>query len=188
VPVTTIDNDIEMIEAAERFGFRVYYGDGTRLDVLRAAGAENARLICICVEKKETATHILELAIASFPLARVLVRSYDRVHAIELLERGAHVQIRETYESAILFGRSALEGLERQPDRVAEVELEVRSRDRERFALQQQGGIRAGTEHWLTRPAPRPEPLVPPRAPGVAINKQAIEQAEKDDAGTETNA
>lgn len=79
VDVTIIDTDVEMIDAAERFGFKLYYGDGTRLDVLRAAGADRARMICICVERKEQATRIVELCGQAFPLARLYVRAYDRV-------------------------------------------------------------------------------------------------------------
>jgi voltage-gated potassium channel Kch len=161
--VTAIDNDLEMIEAAERFGFKVYFGDGARLDVLRAAGAGSARLICVCVERKETATRIVEIATEAFPLARLFVRAYDRVHALELIERGAHYQLRETYESAIAFGRAALTEFELSPERVDALEQEVRDRDRVRFALQQQGGPQAGNEHLMTRPVPRPEPLVEPK-------------------------
>ncbi|MET0591608.1 MAG: monovalent cation:proton antiporter-2 (CPA2) family protein [Polyangiaceae bacterium] len=175
VEVTAIDNDLEMIEAAERFGFKVYFGDGGRLDVLRAAGAEHARLLCICVDKKETATHILEIARSSFPLAQIYVRTFDRVHALEVIEKQAHYQLRETYESAITFGKAALEGLELDLDRILEVETEVRTRDRERFALQQQGEDRtyAGREKLITRPIPRPEPLVEPGRKGVALNPEA---------------
>jgi len=161
--VTAIDNDLEMIAAAERFGFKVYFGDGSRLDVLRAAGAERVRLICICVERKETATRILEMVVEAFPLARVLVRAFDRIHALELIEKGAHVQVRETYESAIAYGRAALEQLELDQDRIADIEADVRERDRVRFALQQQGGAFKGTEQFLGRPVPRPEPLVEPK-------------------------
>ncbi|WNG39429.1 potassium transporter [Archangium violaceum] len=171
VDVTTIDNDVEMIEAAERFGFKVYYGDGTRLDVLRAAGAERARLICVCVERKEAATRIVELCRTSFPLAEVYVRAYDRVHALELLEHGAHFQLRETLESAIVFGRATLVGLGLSPERVAEVEEDIRQRDRERFALQQQGrDPRAGNDKLYTRPVPRPEPFLPPQRQAIALN------------------
>jgi len=173
VEVTAIDNDLEMIEAAERFGFKVYFGDGARLDVLRAAGAGQARLICICVDRKETATHIVEIARSAFPLARVYARAFDRVHALELLAKEAHFQIRETYESAIAFGKAALEGLELAPERILELEAEVRGRDRERFALQQQGGTFAGRDQLVTRPVPRPEPLVDPRRKGVALNPEA---------------
>jgi glutathione-regulated potassium-efflux system protein KefB len=174
VEVTAIDNDIEMIEAAERFGFKVYFGDGGRLDVLRAAGAERARLICVCIDRKETATHIVEMVRSAFPLAQLYVRTFDRVHALAVLERGAHYQMRETYESAIAFGKGALEALEFDPERIAELEQEVRQRDRERFALQQQGGVEAGRERLHTRPVPRPEPLVNPRRKGLALNPEDV--------------
>lgn len=181
VDVTTIDNDVEMIEAAERFGFRVYYGDGTRIEVLRAAGAEHARLICVCVTPAETATKILEVARAAFPLVPVYVRAYDRVHALELLERHATYQQRETYDSAITFGRDALEALDVGTSRIAEIESEVRERDSERFALQQQGGIQAGRERMFTRPVPRPEPLVNPKRRGVALNPEELSAAAAED-------
>lgn len=182
IEVTAIDNDIEMIEAAGRFGFKVYYGDGARIDVLRASGADHARLICVCVEKKEAATKIVEVVREAFPLARVYVRAFDRIHAIELLERGADYQMRETYESAITFGKAALDALELAPDRIAELEESLRSRDHERFALQQQGGAEAGKERLHTRPVPRPEPLVSPRRKSVALNPEEILVAERDSA------
>ena len=162
--VTTIDNDVEMLEAAERFGFKVYYGDGARLDVLRAAGAGKAQLVCVCVERKETATRIVDLLRSAFPLTPVFVRVFDRVHALEVLEKGVHFQMRETYESAITFGRAALEELGLSADYRAELEDDVRRRDRERFALQQQGGT--GQDRLYTRPVPRPEPLTAAQAEG----------------------
>jgi monovalent cation:proton antiporter-2 (CPA2) family protein len=175
VAVTAIDNDVEMLEAAERFGFKVYYGDGARLDVLRAAGAERARLICVCVERKETATRIVELVRATFPLAAVFVRTFDRVHALEILDKGAQFQIRETYESAIGFGRAALEELGFDANYRTELEDDMRRRDRERFALQQQGGtFEAGRERLYTRPVPRPEPLTAPKQKGVTVNRDEV--------------
>ncbi|MBX3263288.1 MAG: monovalent cation:proton antiporter-2 (CPA2) family protein [Labilithrix sp.] len=178
VEVTAIDNDIEMIEAAERFGFKVYFGDGGRLDVLRAAGAEHARLICVCVEKQETATRIVEVAREAFPLARLYVRAFDRGHALELVEKGVDYQLRETYESAIVFGKAALEALELEPERIRTLEEALRQRDHERFVLQQQGGLDAGRDRLHTRPAPRPEPLVNPGRKGVALNPDAVAEAE----------
>lgn len=173
VEITAIDNDLEMIEAAERFGFKVYFGDGDRLEVLRAAGAGRARLICVCVDRKETASHIVEMARSAFPLAHIYVRAFDRVHALELLEHGAHFQLRETYESAIAFGKAALEGLELAPERILELEADMRARDRERFALQQQGDTLAGKDRLVTRPVPRPEPLVDPKRKSVVLNPDA---------------
>jgi glutathione-regulated potassium-efflux system protein KefB len=86
VDVAIIDTDVEMIQVAALFGFKVYYGNGTRLDILHAAGAEQAQIIMICVDKPETAVHIAELVKAEFPLARVMARSYERVAALSLLE------------------------------------------------------------------------------------------------------
>ena len=183
--VTIIDNDVEMLEAATRFGFRLYYGDGTRLDVLRAAGGERARLICILVDKKEAATHMVDLCTQAFPLARLYVRAFDRVHALELVEHGVHYLQRETFESAIALGRAALSELGIAPERAAEVEEDIRRRDAERFAAQQQArDVYAGGDRLYVRAAPRPEPLTLPQRQAVALNPEelaaelAAEQAE----------
>jgi Kef-type K+ transport system membrane component KefB/voltage-gated potassium channel Kch len=184
VNVTIIDNDVEMLDAARRFGFRLYYGDGTRLDVLRAAGAERARMLCICVEKKQAANHIVTLCKQSFPLARLYVRAFDRVHALELLELGVDFQQRETFESALAFGRAALGELGVTPERVAEVEEDVRRRDAERFAAQQQARDPfAGGDRLYVRPAPRPEPFTRPLREAALLNPEELsaqlaEQAE----------
>jgi hypothetical protein len=99
------------------------------------------------------------------------VRAYDRVHALELIERGVHFQIRETFESAIAFGRAALLELGLSSERAAEVEEDVRQRDRDRFALQQQGNDRfAGSDRIYVRPVPRPEPFTVPRRQAVALH------------------
>ena len=98
IDVTTIDNDPEMIQNAGRFGFKVYYGDGTRLDVLRAAGAGRARLIAICTNDRATTTRIFDLTRAEFPAAKLYVRSYDRGHTLELLDKGVTYELRETFE------------------------------------------------------------------------------------------
>ncbi|MBN9275985.1 MAG: cation:proton antiporter, partial [Mesorhizobium sp.] len=85
VDVSIIDNDVEMIQAAANFGFKVYYGDGTRLDILRAAGAGGARAVLICVDKADAAVRIAELVKAEFPLATVLARAYDRGTSLQLV-------------------------------------------------------------------------------------------------------
>jgi glutathione-regulated potassium-efflux system protein KefB len=146
IDVTAIDNDPEMIQQAARFGFKVYYGDGTRLDVLRAAGAVDARLVAICVNDRETASRIVDLVLADFPGTKLYVRSFDRRHSLQLIGKGVDFELRETYESALVFGRKTLEGLGLDPDRAAEVEELVRRRDLERLALQQAEGISAGLD------------------------------------------
>src|SRR5262249_58153960 len=104
IDVTTIDNDPEMIQNAGRFGFKVYYGDGTRLDVLRAAGAGRARLIAVCVDKPEATDKIATLIKAEFPGTLLYVRSYDRGHSLRLLAMGVDFEQRETVYSAFSFG------------------------------------------------------------------------------------
>jgi hypothetical protein len=101
VDVITLDNDPEMIKSAGRFGFKVYYGDGLRLDVLRAAiSGADVRLIAICVDDRLAASRIVELARAEFPDLKLYVRSFDRRHSLELLAKGVDYEVRETFESA----------------------------------------------------------------------------------------
>jgi len=145
--VAIIDNDTEMIRAAAQIGFKVYYGDGTRLDVLHAAGAGTADLILVCTDDKQQTTRIVELLREQFPLARVMARAYDRAHGIELIQAGVDYQIRETLESAVNFGGAAIAILGATEEEAEEVIAGVRSRDRQRFELQ------LGGEDWrnLTR-------------------------------------
>ena len=144
--VSIIDTNAANIRLAEGFGFKVYYGDGTRLDILHAAGAATARAILICVDEPETAKRIAEIARAEFPLVPVLARARDREHAVELIQAGVAYQIRETVESALAFGEQALLTIGDEPEAVSEVMAEVRRRDTERLALQTVGGIYAGRE------------------------------------------
>ena len=116
IDVTVIDTSIKRIRDAGKFGFKVYFGDGCRLDVLRSAGAAEARIIAICVGNRDIANSIVALARDNFPVAKVFVRAYDRIHAIDLLERGADFQIRETLELASSFGGAAIAELRGDPD------------------------------------------------------------------------
>src|SRR5690606_21312093 len=106
-----IDSDTEMIRSAARFGFKIYYGDGTRADVLRAAGAEAAEIIAVCIDDRDAADKIVALAKAEFPLTRIMVRAYDRGHSLDLIAAGVDYEIRETFESALAFGGAALAAL-----------------------------------------------------------------------------
>ena len=148
--VSIIDNDTDMIRAAGQFGMKVYYGDGTRLDILRAAGAENASMILVCVDRKEAANRIVELLKSEFPLSKVHARAFDRGHAIELVKLGADYQIREVFESALVFGAATLRELGSTEDEIADIIDGVRERDRQRFAAQIAGGIAAGRDLLLS--------------------------------------
>ena len=144
--VSIIDTNPTNIRLAEGFGFKVYYGDGTRLDILRAAGAENARAILICVDEPEAARRIAELAKAEFPLVPVLARARDREQAIALIEAGVAYQVRETVESAFALGERALVSVGADPDMAVEMMEDVRRRDAERLELEIVGGLYAGRE------------------------------------------
>jgi len=157
--LTLLDLDVNRIEEARRFGARVHYGDGTRLDVLRAAGAERVRMILVCTDRPEVTDRVVAVAREAFPETPLFVRAYDRRHALRLLEQGVEVQVRETVESALALGREALVGLGIPRDAAEAVEAEVRLRDRERLKAQRLGGLYAVTDHYQIRP----EPLTPPK-------------------------
>jgi monovalent cation:proton antiporter-2 (CPA2) family protein len=181
VDVTAIDNDPEMIQAATRFGFKVYYGDGARLDVLRAAGAANVRMVAICVNDPESALRIVDLVRAEFPGVALFVRSYDRRHSLRLIAKGVDLELRETFESALAFGRRALEGLGLNPERAQEVEDFVRARDLDRLAVQQAEGVSAGLELWQARLV-QPEPLSAPRREAKSLNPQGEDVIDEEQA------
>ena len=172
--VSIIDNDVEMIQAAANFGFKVYYGDGTRLDILHAAGAGRASVVLICVDKPAQAILIAEHLKNEYPLTPVLARSFDRQSTIELIHLGVEFQIRETLESALVFSSEALERLGVPQHEADETIEEVRRRDAERLAMQVSDGIYAGTK-LLKGNAPVPTPLAQPKKSGQALNKEAEE-------------
>jgi glutathione-regulated potassium-efflux system protein KefB len=148
--VSIIDNNTDMIRAAGQFGMKVYYGDGTRLDILHAAGAERAAMILVCVNSKDAANRIVELVKSEFPLAKVHARAFDRGHAIQLVKLGADFQMREMFESALVFGAQTLRELGSEEDEIADIIDGVRERDRQRFAAQTVGGIQAGRDLLLS--------------------------------------
>ena len=108
---TTLDSDIEQVEVLRRFGRRVHYGDATRLDLLRAAGAERAKMLIVAIDDKEKAVEMVEAARQAFPNLKVIARAWDRPHAYELLNHGADAVERETFEGALALSAKALEQL-----------------------------------------------------------------------------
>ena len=173
IEVTAIERNVEQIRAASRFGFRVFYGDGTRLDVLRAAGADNASLIALCVVQNEASEKIVDLIQTHFPLAKLYVRAFDRRQALNLLRKNVDFHIRDSYESAVAFGVASLEALGFTHDEARIVEEDIRRRDAERMALQlAEGEILAG-KNLMHTSAVVPEPLVQPKHASTALNKEA---------------
>ncbi len=160
--VTIIDDSADRVRQAAAFGFRIYFGDGTRLDVLRAAGIERAKIVAVCTHKKEITNKIVSLIQSECPEMRIYARSYDRIHSIELRSRDVEYELRETLESGLLFGRRTLEGLGVSEDEAYEIGEDIRRRDEERLKLQAQEGIQAGRDLMHNRPV-KPEPLVKPK-------------------------
>ena len=182
IDVSIIEIDVEMIRAAGQFGFKVYYGDGTRLDVLRASGAATAEAVLVCVDKQEAADKIVELVKSEFPHAKLFVRAFDRGHALRLINAGVEYQLRETLESALVFGRQVLVNLGVDELKADELVLDVRRRDEQRLEMQIAGGLRAGLSlmrgNIATTP---PAPLVVPRKKAQALNEEAAETIEDGD-------
>lgn len=170
VETTLIDKAPERVKTAARFGFKVYYGDGTRLDVMRAAGIAEARVVFVCIRDPDVSLAICRMLRETHPLLTIYARAYDRTHAIALDEIGVTLMVRDTFESAIRAGREVLEKLGIDPARAASVEEDVRRRDAERLALQKLEGIEAGLD-ILHQKTMQPEPLMPPRREGRVLNE-----------------
>ncbi|KRR14419.1 potassium transporter [Bradyrhizobium valentinum] len=163
VDLAVIDRDPDRIRDAGRYGFKVFFGDGVRLDTLRHSGAGEADAIMVCIDDPKAALQIVELAQHEFPHARLLVRSYDRGHAVELIRAGVDYQIRETVESAYLMGAEGLRALGFAEVDVEEATEDIRQRDTERLSEQVQGGVMSGRDRLFIQPIP--EPLIGATAP-----------------------
>ncbi|MGE0740517.1 MAG: monovalent cation:proton antiporter-2 (CPA2) family protein [Hyphomonadaceae bacterium] len=174
VDISLIETDVEMIQAAANFGFKVYYGDGTRLDVLHASGAGTAEAILICVDKPETTDRIVALVKSEFPHAKIFARSFDRGHSMRLVKAGVDYQLRELFESSLTFSGAVLRDLGFSDFEIAETIEDVRERDAERFEMQLAGGIEAGRGLWRNNTTtPQPTPFTVPRREGRALNEEA---------------
>jgi monovalent cation:proton antiporter-2 (CPA2) family protein len=171
IEATVIETNVERIRDAARFGLKIYYGDGTRLDVLRAAGAEKAEMICVCTDDPEVTARIVEIIHENFRNARSFVRAFDRIHAVELMKLEVDYQLREAFESAIVFGRAALEELGTDPETAAAAANDVRKRDIARLVLQKDGGDMGGAE-LVVGARIAPEPLTAPAGKAKALSPE----------------
>lgn len=160
--VTIIDFSADRIRQAASFGFRIYFGDGTRKEVLRAAGIERAKIVAVCTHKAEITDRIVDLVQSEYPSARVFARSYDRIHTLSLRSRGVDMEVRETFESGLVFGRRTLEALGVADEEALAITNDIRRRDEARLNLQAAEGLAAGRDMLHSRPV-RPEPLIKPK-------------------------
>jgi monovalent cation:proton antiporter-2 (CPA2) family protein len=109
--VTVLDNDPDQVELLGRFGLKSFYGDATRLDLLRAAGAERAKLFICAIDNDEKALHLCKLVLQEFPNLKIVARATSRQHAYELMKLGLSHVYRDTFGSAIDLGEDALKCL-----------------------------------------------------------------------------
>lgn len=111
IGTTVLDNDVGHIDMLRKFGYKVFYGDADRLDLLHAAGAQRAKLLIVAVGSPAKSVAVCELAQKHFPQLHILVRAIDRPHAHQLLQMGVDLIYRETVGSAVDLGVAALREL-----------------------------------------------------------------------------
>ena len=169
IPVTIIDSKPDQIELSGEFGQKVFYGDGTRVDLLRTAGAETAEAILFCHDGTALDAATIEPILEAFPQAAVLVRAFDRRHVMALDGADIVGAYREVFESAVMMGRDALVALN-VPQRDAErIEREYRRRDEDRLVAQSRtGDLHANKESIFTPARPLADDPPEPRAAGVS--------------------
>ena len=141
IPVTIIDSKAEQIDTAARFGLKVYYGDGTRLDLLRQAGGGEARAIVFAMDRGQLSRDELHETLSAFRQAAVFVRAYDRRVLMDYRGLDVAGSVREVFESAVVMGRKTLKTLGIDEIRIAKIERAYRVRDRERLDVQADKGI-----------------------------------------------
>ncbi|HGO5854001.1 TPA: monovalent cation:proton antiporter-2 (CPA2) family protein [Mannheimia haemolytica] len=174
--VSVIDSNTDHIRAAARFGFKLYYGDGARLDVLRASGIANANCVIVGVGNPERTEKIVELIKSEYPLVPVFARTYDRQSAVDLVKKH-HVDyyVRETFESAITLSQAAIEHLGSSEEEAKQIINYVRRLDADRFNEEVLHGFSEEVlrKYWV------PTPWVNPQHEGTALNEATADMLEE---------
>jgi len=178
VPVTLIDTDIEMIDVAAEFGAKVYYGDGTRMDLLRQAGAHEAELILFCIDGDQLDADLIEGVHEGFPQAAIFARTYDRRALIKLKGSPVSGVVREVMESAVKMGRLALEAIDVDGEQIDRAEDMYRARDKERLRAQYEAGgdMRAARDRIITSDEREALGAATERHPATAEAEAAVEE------------
>ncbi len=146
IEVVLIDTKPDQIELSQKFGWKVYYGDGFRPDVLRSAGARDASLL-IVTTGGAWEPHRLDAVRQTFPHLKLLVRAHDRMHYMRLVSADIDLAVRELFHGALEVGRIALRELGTSDDTIEAITEEYVRRDNERLALQvASGDIMAGRD------------------------------------------
>jgi glutathione-regulated potassium-efflux system ancillary protein KefC len=123
---TVLDHDPDQVEALQRFGFKAFYGDATRLDLLRNAGAETARVLVVAVDDPATSLAIVDLARQHFPQLQLVARARDVSHWNALRSRGVVQLDRELFESSLATARRVMEAVGHTPYEARELAMRFR--------------------------------------------------------------
>jgi monovalent cation:proton antiporter-2 (CPA2) family protein len=145
VPFTVLEKSVEQVDFVRRFGNKIYYGDAARLELLRAAHAERAKILVISISRVETSLKIAEAARRHFPRLRIFAVANDRNHALRLMDLGVTDVIRRAYFSSLEMGRRLLVTLGEPEDKAARAVETFRAHD-EATLLKQQAVFRDESE------------------------------------------
>lgn len=128
---TVLDNDLKTIELMRKFGFKSFYGDPTRPELLHAAGLAEARVLVAAMDDKDATTRLVQFARRESPDLSIVARARDRVHAYELYRAGADHIVREMFDSSLRAGRYVLEDLGLTDFEANEMEIAYYKHDRQ---------------------------------------------------------
>jgi monovalent cation:proton antiporter-2 (CPA2) family protein len=110
-----LEHDTEQIDALRKFGFKLFYGDASRIDLLEAAGAREAEILIVAVDDRDKANEIAAAVQKNFPNLRIFARVFDRVHAYEMINAGVTDFYREVFDASVQMGEDALVALGKHP-------------------------------------------------------------------------
>jgi CPA2 family monovalent cation:H+ antiporter-2 len=127
---TVIDYSSTQLEMLRRFDLKVFFGDGTRPDLLHSAGIDNAKMLVVAIDHKEHTTELVRYVAATYPHVHITARARDRTHVYDLWSVGCRDIIRETYDSSLRMGRSAYEALGHSAEQSTKMVEEFNMRDR----------------------------------------------------------
>jgi glutathione-regulated potassium-efflux system ancillary protein KefC/glutathione-regulated potassium-efflux system protein KefB len=172
LPFTALDSSPTNVNFVRRFGNEVYYGDPSRLDLLRSAGADNARVLVLAIDDVDASVRTATLAREQFPQLRILARARNRQHAFALMDAGVTEVIRETYASSLEIAAAVLEALGETKGNASEAVRRFREHDQK--TLQAQYAVKDDEEKFL--------------ATSIAAAKQLERLFEADEAGSDPTA
>jgi glutathione-regulated potassium-efflux system ancillary protein KefC/glutathione-regulated potassium-efflux system protein KefB len=137
IPFTVLEKSVEQVDFVRRFGSKIYYGDAARLDLLRAAHADRAKVMVISISRVETSLAIAAAARKNFPKLRIFAVANDRNHALRLMDLGITDVIRRAYFSSLELGRRLLVGMGEPEERAAHAIETFRAHDEATLLKQQ---------------------------------------------------